>query len=245
MSHYFKFIPALAMSCLGAISTLAQAEIILHGTRVVYPSNAREVTMQVSNNGDKPSLVQAWVDTGDAKSTPDKSNAPFMITPPIFRVEPNSSQALRIAALPATQGLSQTQESVFWLNVLDIPPKVSSTVSEAAPDNFMQLAIRSRIKLFYRPAALKDEANEAPGKLQWRLGGQNLQVKNPTPCHVSMTAVYQLKGEQKTDLLPQGLMLAPFEEKNIALANHASSQFSFIAINDYGGRVEQQVTLQK
>lgn len=245
MGHYFKFLPALAIACLGAASTLAQAEIILHGTRVVYPSDAREVTMQVSNNGEKPSLVQAWIDTGDAKSTPDKSTAPFMISPPIFRVEPDSSQALRIAALPATQALSQTQETVFWLNVLDIPPKVVSTASETAPDNFMQLAISSRIKLFYRPASLKDDANEAPGKLQWSLSGQNLRVKNPTPFHVSMTAVYQLNGQQKTDLLPQGLMLAPLEEKSIALDGAASSQFSFIAINDYGGRVEQKVTLQK
>ena len=245
MGHYFKFLPALFLSCLGALSTHAQAEIILHGTRVVYPSDAREVTLQVSNNGDKPSLVQAWIDTGDAKSTPDKSNAPFMISPPIFRVEPTSSQALRIAALPATQSLSQTQETVFWLNVLDIPPKVTSTVSEAAPDNFMQLAIRSRIKLFYRPSSLKDDAAEAPARLQWWLGGQGLVVKNPTPFHVSMTAVYQLAGGQKTDLLPQGLMLAPFEEKRIAVGNAASSQFSFISINDYGGRVEQQVTLQK
>lgn len=244
MGHYLKLFPALAISCLGAISSVAHAEIIIHGTRVVYPADAREVTMQVSNNGDKPSLVQAWIDSGDAKTTPDKSNAPFMITPPIFRVEPNSSQALRIAALP-TQALSSTQETVFWLNVLDIPPKVNSTVSETAPDNFLQLAIRSRIKLFYRPAGLQGDANEAAAKLQWSLGGQNLRVKNPTPFHISMTAIYQLKGEQKKDLLPQGLMLKPFEEKRIALADAAASQFSFISINDYGGRTEQKITLQK
>ena len=45
----------------------AQAEIVIHGTRVIYPSDAREVTLQVSNNGSKPALVQAWIDEGDPK----------------------------------------------------------------------------------------------------------------------------------------------------------------------------------
>lgn len=95
----------------------------MHGTRVVYPSNAREITLQLSNNGTAPSLVQAWIDDGNAKSTPDEANVPFIITPPISRVEATKGQTLRITALPNSSQLSQQQESIFWLNVLDIPPK--------------------------------------------------------------------------------------------------------------------------
>lgn len=54
---------------------------------MIYPSDSREITLQVSNNGNNPALVQAWIDEGDAKSTPDQSKAPFMIAPPISRVE--------------------------------------------------------------------------------------------------------------------------------------------------------------
>ena len=77
----YKFLLGLAMSSI-FVANLTHAEIILHGTRVIYPSDAREVTLQVSNNGSKPSLVQAWIDDGDPKSTPDQSKVPFMITPP-------------------------------------------------------------------------------------------------------------------------------------------------------------------
>lgn len=69
------------------VAPATQAEIVIHGTRVIYPSDAREVTLQVSNNGSKPALVQAWLDEGDSKSTPDQSKVPFMIAPPISRVE--------------------------------------------------------------------------------------------------------------------------------------------------------------
>ncbi|HAM65610.1 MAG TPA: pilus assembly protein, partial [Acinetobacter nosocomialis] len=110
------------MACLQAVlASIGHAEIILHGTRVIYPSDAREVSLQLSNNGTTPSLVQAWIDDGNSKSTPDESNVPFIITPPISRVEPTKGQTLRITALPSASQLNQNKESIFWLNVLDIP----------------------------------------------------------------------------------------------------------------------------
>lgn len=239
----YNILLGLAISSVFAVST-AQAEIILHGTRVVYPSDAREVTLQVSNNGSKSSLVQAWIDDGDPKSTPDQSKVPFMITPPISRVDPTKSQSLRIAALPSATQLDQKKETVYWLNVLDIPPRPTANSKEAVPDNFLQLAIRSRIKFFYRPAGIKEDANLAAEKLQWIRNGQTLTVKNPTPFHVTMTAVYQLNGTQPVDLLPKGLMLSPFSEDKVQLKTANTEKLSFISINDYGGRIEHQIKLQ-
>ncbi|MEG1398877.1 MAG: fimbria/pilus periplasmic chaperone [Acinetobacter sp.] len=239
----YKFLLGLAMSSI-FVANLTHAEIILHGTRVIYPSDAREVTLQVSNNGSKPSLVQAWIDDGDPKSTPDQSKVPFMITPPISRVDPTKSQSLRISALPNAAQLDQKKETVYWLNVLDIPPKPTANSKDAIPDNFLQLAIRSRIKFFYRPASLKDDANLAVEKLQWIKNGQTLMVKNPTPFHITMTAVYQHDGTQPVDLLPKGLMLSPFSEDKIQLKTANTEKLSFININDYGGRIEHQIKLQ-
>ncbi len=68
------------MACLQAVlASIGHAEIILHGTRVIYPSDAREVSLQLSNNGTTPSLVQAWIDDGNSKSTPDESNVPLLL----------------------------------------------------------------------------------------------------------------------------------------------------------------------
>lgn len=239
----YNFLLGLAMSS-AVIASHTHAEIILHGTRVIYPSDAREITLQISNNGSKPSLVQAWIDEGDAKSTPDQSKVPFMITPPISRVDPNKSQSLRITALPNAAQLNQTQETIYWLNVLDIPPKPTANSKETVPDNFLQLAIRSRIKFFYRPAGIKADANLAAEKLQWSKQGQSLTVKNPTPFHITMTAVYQQNAGKPIDLLPKGLMLSPFSEDKVQLKTANTEKMSFISINDYGGRIEHQIKLQ-
>ncbi len=219
----------------------ANAEIIIHGTRAVYPSDAREITLQVTNTGKSPALVQAWIDEGDAKATPDQSKAPFIITPPITRVEAEKGQYLRITSLPTANTLSKTQETLFWLNVLDIPPKPSTKDKAAAPDNFLQLAIRSRIKFFYRPSGIKEDVALAPEKIQWSSQGNNLLIKNPTPFHITITTISQEHLGKKVNILSEGIMLVPFSEQKIALKNSNIKDMTFTTINDYGGRVERTI----
>lgn len=223
--------------------TVANAEIILHGTRAIYPSDAREITLQMTNNGDKPSLVQAWIDEGDPKTTPDSSKAPFVITPPITRVEAGEGQSLRISKLPKVQDLSKDRETLFWLNILDIPPKPNKN-DKATPENYLQLAIRSRIKLFYRPNSIQAKSAEAPKALRWSINGNNLTINNPTPFYISITSIVQQQSNSnKVVTLSEGKMLAPFSEQNISLNSPLNNVkgIRFTTINDYGGRVEHVV----
>ena len=243
--NFGTFFSGLAV--VSALATpLSHAEIVLHGTRVIYPSDAREVTLQLSNNGNKPSLVQAWIDDGDAKSTPDQSQVPFMISPPISRVEAEKGQTLRITALPTAAQLDQKQETIFWLNVIDIPPKPSAKDGAAVPENFVQLAIRSRIKFFYRPAAIKTDLSTAVKQLQWRQSGAQLVINNPSPMHITMISIFQNQRniDKPVDLLPQGLMIKPFSEEKVDLKGQDMNSMQFVYINDFGGRIEHAIKLQ-
>ena len=223
--------------------SLVHAEIIIHGTRVVYPSDAREVTLQLSNDGESPSLVQVWIDEGDPSSTPDQSKAPFILTPPISRVEGQKSQFIRITSLPIVDALSKTEESLFWLNVLDIPPKPSTSAQgkNFTPDNFLQLAVRSRIKLFYRPSDIKQNVTLAPEKIQWRSQDSSLLAKNPTPFYITITSITQESAGETIDILSEGLMLKPFSEQSVLLKSPSTQNMTFTTINDYGGRVIHKI----
>lgn len=222
---------------------MSYAEIVLHGTRVIYPSDAREVTLQISNDGTRPALVQAWIDEGNPESSPDQIKLPFMITPPISRVDPTKGQTLRISTLPSIQKIKQNQETMYWLNVLDIPPKTHKDKNETS-ENALQLAIRSRIKLIYRPAALQEQVIDAPQKLAWTKEGNILHIKNPTPFYITIASVFANDLNQKKDITPKGLMLEPFAQQDITLTPSDVRQLSFITINDYGGRVEHSITLK-
>ncbi|HDV6318795.1 TPA: fimbria/pilus periplasmic chaperone [Burkholderia multivorans] len=172
-----------ALSC-----SFAHASVTLSGTRVVFDANEKEVTIQMTNDGKRPALVQTWIDRGDERASPESIEVPFVITPSIFRVEGGKGQTLRI--LHTGEPLPADKESLFWLNVLDVPPKAA--VDEDA--NRLQLAFRTRVKLMYRPAGLPGNALDAPSQLKWRVAADAdrhpvLEATNPTPYVVNLSGV--------------------------------------------------------
>ncbi|MFK2932005.1 fimbria/pilus periplasmic chaperone [Dyella agri] len=227
----------------------ARANVVIHGTRVVYPGKAREVIIQLSNHGTSPSLVQAWLDNGDAKMTPDESNAPFALTPPVFRLNPNKGQALRL--MYTGRPLPKDRESLFWLNMLEVPPMPAGSTGK----NYLQLAFRSRIKVFFRPPGLPGQANEAPAKLHWHVvpssdgKGLGLECDNPTPYYVSFSRV-GVTVDGRPYAFDKGGMVAPAAKAFFPLAGLSSlppagTEVDFTSINDYGGDKPRKSTLER
>ncbi len=215
----------------------ADAGVVVNGTRAIYPAQAREITIQVDNVGDSPALVQAWIDSGDVEQTADNADAPFMLTPPISRVEPGRSQALRVVFTGAE--LPTDQESLFWLNVLDVPPSPQQLDDG---QNYLQVAFRSRIKLFYRPQGLKGLANEAPKALQWKREDGRLRVDNPTPYHVTLAEVWAISSAGEEVIEDKGKMVGPGQSLQFKAPATARS-LRFSTVNDYGGRNEYTISL--
>ena len=226
---------AIAVLCLCA-PIVARAGVVIAGTRVVFPAKQGEVTVRLSNQGDHPVLVEAWIDTGDLNSTPNSVNTPFLITPPLFRMDSNKEQSLRIIYTPGSQPMPADRESLFWLNVLEIPPKPAGP--QFADHNYLQFAIRSRLKLFYRPADLSSgDATKAPDKLSFTAQRTMLDVRNPTPYYVTISKL-SLGADGKPFDGASG-MVAPFGDlhlalKSLAQAPPAGTPVVFTTINDYG-----------
>lgn len=79
--------------------------------------------------------------------------------------------------------LSQDRESMYWLNNKSIP-------SVTPRDNTLQVVVKTRIKLIYRPAALKQSSpEEQADKLRWQRTGDRLQVTNPTPYYMNFNEI--------------------------------------------------------
>lgn len=179
-----RMLPALVFLAVLLPVTPAHAGVVIAGTRVVYPAHENEVTLGLNNEAQRPALVQLWIDDGDQDTPPEEAKAPFVMTPPLLRMDAGTRQAVRIRFTgPAQPG---DRESLYWVNVLEIPPS-------SAGEDKLDLAFRSRIKLFYRPAGLPGEADSAHRQLRWslqqRVGGLAVQVDNPTPWHVSFAAI--------------------------------------------------------
>ncbi len=247
MKHPFRFASGLALALL--LAQTAAASVVINGTRVVYPGDQREVTVKLDNKGASPALVQAWLDEGDPGVTPENSGAPFVLTPPVSRIEPHKGQTLRL--MYTGKPLPQDRESVFWLNVLEVPP----TPTGEGAKNYLQLAFRSRIKVFFRPGALAGRANDAPAQLHWRVvptvGGQGLSLEcsNPTAYHVSFSRVgVTVAGERHE--FDKGGMVAPgakalFPLPGLVRTPGPGTEVDFTSINDYGGDVALKGKLER
>ncbi len=212
-----RFIASLSLSLL-LLSATAQAGIVMGGTRVIYEEGKREASMSVTNaDNTVPYLVQSWVDNYSAT----KNNAPpFIVTPPLFRLDPEQKNVLRINFTGAT--LPMDRESVFWLNVKSISP------SNKDDANKLQVNIKSKFKIFYRPKNLPGDAEEAWQKLTFQTLGSSLVAHNPTPYFVSFFSLSV--GNEELD---EPGMIAPFSNKSWP-AHHAGT-VKWRAINDFGG----------
>lgn len=143
--HRFTQLTLTSLVCASAaFSTFNTcADIVISGTRVIYPQSAKDVTVKMENRGTKPLLVQSWLDDGRDTVNPQELKLPFIVTPPVSRIDPSKGQTVRITW--TQQPLAQDRESLFWFNVLEVPPKAKDGDSQ----NVLQLAFRTRIKMFF------------------------------------------------------------------------------------------------
>ncbi|MCV4939264.1 fimbria/pilus periplasmic chaperone, partial [Escherichia coli] len=76
--------------------------------------------------------------------------------PPIQRLEPKATTQVRIVKQASTTKLPGDRETLFFYNMREIPPAPEKNSDHAV----LQVAIQSRIKVFWRPAALRKKAGE-------------------------------------------------------------------------------------
>ncbi|WP_058913376.1 molecular chaperone [Entomohabitans teleogrylli] len=219
-------LPRLALLLIACFSLPVNSAVVITGTRVIYPAAEKEVSVKMNNNGTGPVLIQAWIDDGDEKSTPETAKAPFYLTPPVNRVNAGRGQTLRIRY--TGDALPQDKESLFYLNVLEVPPKAKDSKDQ----NVLQMAFRSRLKLFFRPASLTGKAAaQAPEKLLWSRDGNRITARNTTPFHI--TVAYLAEDDKGEKPLSDGGMINPSESMTLTLSKSVSRYYPVI-INDFG-----------
>ncbi len=116
---------------------------------------------------------------------------------PLFKLDPEKNNILRIVNI--TPGLPQDRESVYWVNVKAIPSKSDDSENK----NVLQIAVRTRIKLFYRPAGLKGDVKTAPNELRFTRNGNQLRVDNPTVFNITFNQFFANDKEiEKAAVIP-------------------------------------------
>lgn len=203
------------------------ANVIINGTRIIYPEQSDSIVIQLTNNSTTPSLVQSWIDSGDNNSTPENTDSAFYLYPPIVKIEGLQGQQLKLKKI--IQNLPVNIESVFYLNILDIP----KTSELAKGKNAIQLAIRSRIKIFYRPKGLTETPDKAYEKISYQLKDNYILVENNSQYSFTIASITSV--HNKNESYVDAEMILPLSSKALPLKENCKNQDLLITyINDYG-----------
>ncbi|MCX5467069.1 fimbrial biogenesis chaperone [Acinetobacter nematophilus] len=217
-----------ALLTLSAMVTSAQAGIVITGTRVIYPSDKEFVSVQLTNVGEQIALVQSWIDDKDIIADPTTTKAPFIVTPPITTIEASKGQSLRII-FNQKQKLASDRETLFWLNVLDVPAKPEQG------KNYLQFAIRNRLKLFYRPTGLKIEQQQAFQKIEAQRTNNRLEINNPTPYYLNFAKSHLILKNGALSEIKNLSFIEPFSKQQFDVENLADAKSVQLSlIDDYG-----------
>lgn len=192
-------VPLLIAALIGAMPCFATADkpagLSFNQFRLVYPAEEKKgITWSLTNNTDRPYLMQSWVRPMDfttglpAAEVDNKAPAaaiPLMVTPPLKRLDPGEQLTLRIRL--TEMSLPQDRESVFYLSVKgipSIPDKASQTGGQ------LVIAVVNNMKLFYRPEGLPaGGVVKASRQLRFSLQNDVLVVDNPTPFYINFSQV--------------------------------------------------------
>ncbi|MBD2779230.1 molecular chaperone [Xenorhabdus sp. 42] len=198
------------------------AGVVIGGTRVVYIGNQKETAISINNpEADISYLIQSWV-----QGEHDETKTPFIITPPLFKLTAGNENILRI--VKTGSDLPDDRESLFWLNVKSIP------ATSKTEQNQLQITVKSRFKLFYRPAGLEKNASVAYKALTFRKEGNKLIAENTTPYYISFSELSVSNSTKNYNIESPG-MLPPFKQMSWDIPVKNINKVIWTTINDFGG----------
>lgn len=206
----------------------------LGASRIIYPLNGKNAAIRVDNKQDYPVLVRSKVLMGSDK----KAFAPFIATPPIFRLDSHQSSVVMVTRTGGNY--PDDRESLNWLCVTAVPPDKDAGWAKGEGEkvitNDIQVVLENCIKLLVRPDGLSSNPADIAEKVKWKAEGKNLHAHNPTPYYMNISGV-RFNGE---DLKLKDGYIAPYSDMDMPFSSalKKGGEVKWSVIGDYGEKRE-------
>lgn len=195
------FLLGLLLTMTGGLLTAQAAQLqgvgFSYSRVVMMEENRGGASVDIINNTPNVYLMQSRVLGADAATGMPvdlkDGEAPFLVLPPLKRLDAQGSLPLRIVASPAgTARLPRDRESVFFLAAKAIPSLAETEAGKGVNDGKGRIAIAlvNNIKLFWRPKGLKSEAiGNVANTLSVSRDGDRLKVTNPSGYYLTFSSL--------------------------------------------------------
>lgn len=207
------------------ISMAANSAVTLDRTRIIFPGTEKSINITISNdNPEEAYLAQSWIEDLQGNKL---TKGAILATPPLQRIEPNSYSLVRLSTTPELHKLPQDRESVFYFNLREVPPK-------STDGNTLQIALQSRVKLFYRPNSILSEAETKwTHKVTLTKTAKGYRVNNITPFNLTIIGFGNSKAAAEKN--PFDVAMVPPKSTHDITSSILSTPY-LTYINDYGGK---------
>lgn len=189
--------------------------------RYVYPEqNSNGISVTLTNNTKIPYLLESWVSSADnitllPVSDIRNDNTPFIILPPLTKLEPQTTFSWRVRRTGDSvngKKIPEDRESLFWIGMKAIPAEnkmeESGFVLKISPEFYF--------KLLYRPKAIENiELKDIEDKIIFTRTETELLVKNLSPLFITFDELMVGKINLNDDNNP--ITLQPFSIKSLAI----------------------------
>jgi len=221
----YKFWCVFSSFCLVAFSS--QAAVNINMTRVIFNHGEVQRTVMLVNDGDYPVVIQSWIDDGLPERVPSQASAPFVVLPPVLKIQPGEQRELRV--MTTGSGLADDRESLFWLNVYQIPPEQK----QARNGEKILLALRNQIKVLWRPKKIGALTKESLNLLRFSNADGGIYATNDGPWNITLDNV------SLGDYSISGIVVSPHSRQMIfrsVAPEQRNNKINFTVINDEGNR---------
>lgn len=237
----------ITIGVLSALSCYSFAGIMADSSRIIYNEGMDQKSVILANTNTYSIFAQTWVDDGEGD--PDFKNAPFVVVPPVFTLKSEEIKGINI--IYNDIALPKDRESVFWLNLYEIPAVSRDSLNK----DYLNLAMNTQIKIFYRPKVLnKFDLNNVQKELKfsWVENSQELllQAENSSPYYINIIGIY-LSNHGSHSKLNNEIenMISPFSKKTYKLENkkfikEKNNILEYILINDQGKKERYTQNIQ-
>ncbi|MFV8942195.1 molecular chaperone [Moellerella wisconsensis] len=221
---HHKNIAMFLLSCLLLTSQYSTAAINIDRTRIIFPGKDKSVSLVINNQSKtSPYLAQSWIENSQG----EKISEPFTVLPPMQRVEPGAKNQIKIIKTEGINQLPQDRESLFYLNVREIPPT-------SEKENVVQIAIQSRLKMFYRPATIINNSDKVWAKdLNISRNGSKLTLDNPSKFYITLG--YLSSNEKGNFPGFESVMISPLSQETVTVPTSPFAKLYLGYMDDYGG----------
>lgn len=211
-------------------ATSSQAAFVLNSTRYIFDEKRDNISLQITNESSQEYGGQIWIDN----QSQDDKNVYFVPTPTFFKVAEKSKQVLRI--LNVNKTLPKNQESLFWINVQEIPKAPKDGV------NALSIALHTQVKMIYRPDQLKEKRQNAEQNIKIINNDNDTVLFNDSPYYF---AIVNIKQNGKIVNLDENTkskisIFAPFNK--VSLNKKITGDVIVVAFDDYGVDREYNIT---